>query len=221
MIYVTGDLHGDLERFKTKPLKHLKKNDTLIVCGDFGFVWNGSREEEKILRWLGKRRYHILFVEGTHDNLSLLENYPAETWMGGQVRRISGNLMQMVRGSLFHIESSDIFVMGGGESADIDTRVLGETWWSQEMPTQEEFAAARQRLEENGNVVDYVITHECSTRIRSFLDMDEMRVNPLNAFLEEVEQKVRFKGWFFGSYHLDKRIPPKHHALFREVVALK
>lgn len=40
MIYITGDTHGDINRFfdggalDTK----LTKNDTLIICGDFGFV---------------------------------------------------------------------------------------------------------------------------------------------------------------------------------------
>lgn len=57
MIYVTGDTHGDIGRFKSKEIKKLKKNDVLIVCGDFGFVWDGSKKEQKILRWLGKRKY--------------------------------------------------------------------------------------------------------------------------------------------------------------------
>ena len=38
MIYITGDIHGDLSRFKDKRIKKLKKGDTLIVCGDFGFM---------------------------------------------------------------------------------------------------------------------------------------------------------------------------------------
>ena len=35
MICVTGDMHGDLSRFKDKKIKKLKKGDFLIVCGDF------------------------------------------------------------------------------------------------------------------------------------------------------------------------------------------
>ena len=72
MIYVTGDVHADLGRFKGKAAKKLKKGDTLIVCGDFGFVWDGSKKEQRVLKWLGRRRYSVLFVEGTHDNLDLL-----------------------------------------------------------------------------------------------------------------------------------------------------
>ena len=47
MVYVTGDMHGDFERFKLPAMKKLKKGDTLIICGDFGFLWDGSKEEEE------------------------------------------------------------------------------------------------------------------------------------------------------------------------------
>ena len=55
MIYVTGDIHADLDRFKGKEAKKLKKGDTLIVCGDFGFVWDGSKKEQQVLKWIGKQ----------------------------------------------------------------------------------------------------------------------------------------------------------------------
>ncbi|WP_418452613.1 metallophosphoesterase, partial [Anaerotruncus massiliensis (ex Liu et al. 2021)] len=86
MIYVTGDVHADLGRFKGKAAKKLKKGDTLIVCGDFGFVWDGSKKEQRVLKWLGKRRYSVLFVEGTHDNLDLLAGYPVVDFCGGKAR---------------------------------------------------------------------------------------------------------------------------------------
>ena len=85
MIYLTGDLHGDLERFKSKEMKKLKKGDTLIVCGDFGFLWDGSKKEQSILKKLGRSKYQILFVEGTHDNLDLIAQYPLEDWNGKMI----------------------------------------------------------------------------------------------------------------------------------------
>ena len=51
MIYFTGDTHGDLSRFKSSAAKKLKKGDYLMVCGDFGFIWNGSAEEYKNIKW--------------------------------------------------------------------------------------------------------------------------------------------------------------------------
>ena len=97
MIYVTGDVHADLGRFKGRAAKKLKKGDTLIVCGDFGFVWDGSKKEQRVLKWLGKRRYSVLFVEGTHDNLDLLAGYPVVDFCGGKARQISGKCHQLLR----------------------------------------------------------------------------------------------------------------------------
>lgn len=47
MVYITGDLHGDLARLSAPDMRQVKKGDTLIVCGDFGFIWNGDRREKK------------------------------------------------------------------------------------------------------------------------------------------------------------------------------
>lgn len=118
MVYVTGDIHGDLSRFKSRELRGLKKNDYLIVCGDFGFLWDGSKEERRILKWIGKRRYHVLFVEGSHDNYRLLLGYPKTPWNGGEIRRISGKLAHLCRGGVFEIDGKTVFAFGGGESED-------------------------------------------------------------------------------------------------------
>ena len=117
--------------------------------------------------------------------------------------------------------SDAIFAFGGGESMDMDTRVQGETWWPGELPTQEELGHARENLEKHGNVVDYIVTHTASSIVNSFLDMDSAHVNQLAAFFDEVSQQVRYKHWFFGSYHLDKVIPPKYHAMYQEILPLK
>ena len=44
MIYVTGDTHGQIDRFKEKPVAGLKKGDTLIVLGDFGRFQTGEEK---------------------------------------------------------------------------------------------------------------------------------------------------------------------------------
>ena len=55
MIYVTGDLHGDLSRLETFRLHRLKRDDKLIICGDFGFLWDNSDSEKKALDKLSKK----------------------------------------------------------------------------------------------------------------------------------------------------------------------
>ena len=40
MIYVTGDIHANLDRERLDFFKSLKEDDVMIVLGDFGFSWN-------------------------------------------------------------------------------------------------------------------------------------------------------------------------------------
>ena len=46
MIYITGNTHGDIKRFETEQTKKFTSEDYLIICGDFGFIWNGGKKEE-------------------------------------------------------------------------------------------------------------------------------------------------------------------------------
>ena len=64
MVYLTGDTHGDIDRFRHGRLRWLSRRDTVVVLGDFGFVWDGSKEEQKKLDWLRKRPYTLLFLDG-------------------------------------------------------------------------------------------------------------------------------------------------------------
>lgn len=206
MIYVTGDLHGDPARLSDKALRRLKKGDTLLVCGDFGFVWDGSPAELKLRRKIGKQKYTTIFVDGTHDNLPMIREFPEEEYAGGTVRRIEGNLLYAERGTILTLEGKKVFFLGGGVSEDMDERLESGTWHSEEMPTAEELAAAEDRLTQSGGV-DLIITHQPSDRMRIFLGGDRTEISPLGAFLDRVEQEMQFGSWYFGRLHKDKKIP--------------
>ncbi len=113
MIFITGDIHGDKNRFKEIKKARLKKGDTLIVCGDFGFVWDNTKREKKVLKWIGKRKYHIAFVDGYHDRLEYIDQYPVSDWNEGKVRAISGKLVMLMRGEIYHIDNETVFAFGG------------------------------------------------------------------------------------------------------------
>lgn len=220
MVYITGDLHGDITRFRSKEFRKLKRKDTLIICGDFGFLWDGSDKEKKVLEWIGKRNFDVLFVEGVHDNLNLLSKYPMEEWNGGLCRHISGGLRQLCRGSIFTIERRRIFAFGGGEDSDAESHDIQSEWWDKELPSPQETAEARKNLEAVGNRVDYIVTHQCRRKLKKLLTMEENDVNVLDTFFDEIHEKCDYKAWFFGSYHIDKPIPPNAVALFQKVVPI-
>ena len=214
MILITGDIHGDFTRFKDKRLKKLRKSDALIICGDFGFIWDGSRKEKHILKKLGRRRYNILFVEGSHENFSELEKYETEQWCGGITRKISGNLRQLMRGQVFEIAGKSIFAFGGGKSDDTND----ELKMKYEVPAENELSESDTVLSEHGNKVDYVISYEPPVTIGEFLTGNEAQADKIGAYLEEKKNTLDFTHWFFGKFHVTKRIPTRFTAVFDTVI---
>ena len=76
-------------------------------------------------------------------------------------------------------------------------------WWEAEMPTAGEMTHGLENLEAHGNQVDYVLTHEPSARSSGYLARGA-RIHGVNVYLTQVEERVRFKRWFFGCLHMDK-----------------
>lgn len=223
MIYITGDTHRDLSRFSGKGAKRIKKNDTLIICGDFGFVWDGSAAEKKQLKMLGKKKYNILFVEGVHENFEELQRYETEEWNGGMTRRISGNLRQLMRGQVFEIEGKRIFAFGGGRSDENDSFLnpsdaSAETRWRLEIPTDEELDEGIKNLEKNNFKVDYIVSYEPPAKISEFINLGKSDRSHVNTYLDKIREKADFKRWFFGRHHVNKVIPPKFRAVFDSII---
>lgn len=49
MIFITGDCHSDFRRFNKESFpeqKEMNKDDSVIICGDFGGVWNVDEESK-------------------------------------------------------------------------------------------------------------------------------------------------------------------------------
>ncbi|HZJ77318.1 MAG TPA: metallophosphoesterase [Clostridia bacterium] len=221
MIYVTGDMHGDIKRFKQTQLKKLKKGDTLIICGDFGFLWDDSKKEKRLLKKIGRKKYNVCFIDGTHENFKLLNAYEVSEWNKGKVHNICGKLYHLMRGQMYEIEGQKVFTMGGGESPDIDIRFDNNTWSSSEIPSRKELLEGASTLEKANGKVDLIITHEPPLKIKGFLNLKDkknIRVSGLNSYFEEISNQCEFKRWFFGSLHVDKYISSSHIGVFRKIV---
>ena len=221
MVFITGDTHGDPERLSKSALKELAPGDTLIVCGDFGFVWDNSKAEQKILKAFSKRKYNICFIDGTHENFEILNGYPVTAWKGGKVHRISDNIFHLMRGQIFTIDGLKIFTMGGGESPDLDYRIEEKTWLKEETPSKAELLDAANNLENVNCKVDVILTHEPSGIIKDFLklgDNEPIHVTSLNAYFDELSKCEEFDRWFFGSLHLDKSISNSYIGVHKALV---
>lgn len=223
MVYITGDTHGDLNFFKNPKLRKLTEDDTLIVCGDFGFLWNDSEKERKAIESLVKKKYTICFVDGAHENYDMLAKYKPYRYKGGNAHKIASNIYHLLRGEIFTFDKKTFFCMGGGESLDAEMRLEGLTWWKDEMPTSEELMNGARNLKDYEYKVDYVITHEAPAIAKDFIRLHtnhEMKMTPLNTYLQELMKSVEYDHWYFGSLHMDLPISKKMTAVFEEIIKI-
>ncbi len=222
MVYVTGDMHGDINRFDDPALKKLKKGDILIICGDFGFLWDSGAREAKALRKLARKKYDICFIDGTHENFDLLNSYPVKQWNSGSVHEIAPNIRHLMRGQIFTIDNMTYFTFGGGESPDIDIRFEMNSWSKNEFPTGEEMINGANLLEMRDCKVDFILTHEPPVKAKSFLmlkDGENASVNGLNTYFEKLSDACTFRRWFFGSLHLDRYVSASFVAVYRNIIS--
>ena len=222
MIYVTGDLHGNFERFKPKYFPkqaNMTKNDTVIITGDFGGVWFGDSRDDETLDWLERLPFTLAFVCGNHENYDALERYPVDDWHGGRVHRIRPHVLHLMRGQIFELEGCRFFTMGGAKSHDTNHRINHLSRWQQELPSDEEYAEARRNLDAVGWAVDYIITHCAPTSIAR-MESRHNEADRLTDFLQKIWDKTDYRYWLFGHYHDNKAIDEKHILLWEQIVQI-
>ena len=224
-IFVTGDIHGSydihkLNNFNLKPKGKIKEGDYLIICGDFGLVWDTeeSKDERNWLGWLDSKPWTTLFVDGNHENFDRLNAYPIFKKWNGKVQQISEKVYHLMRGEIYEIEDKKVFAFGGAFSHDREWRKEHESWWQEELPNQEECNCAIKNLENYNNMVDIIVTHDAP---RAYAESkgynrdamnngyNENQINILD-FLDGLFKTVKYKDWFCGHYHIDQDVDAFH-----------
>lgn len=223
MFFITGDTHNDIDirKLNRKNFNYegLTKDDYIIVCGDFGFVWYGGRKDDWWLNWLEELPCSILWVDGNHENFNALANYPVEEWCGGKVQKIREHVIHLMRGEIYEIDGKKFFTFGGASSHDKWNRTEGVSWWSQELPTYAECEYALGNLEKHNWKVDYVITHCAPDSVQYMINPTYYHDLATN-FLERVNKDLEFEHWYFGHYHIDQQMDDKHTAIYQDVITL-
>ena len=216
MIYLTGDTHGDWDRFLDERLAdRLGAGDILIVCGDFGYIWAceghddfAIRVEAKHLDDLAKLPYRILFVDGNHENFARLEAFPEVTLYGDKAHKIRENIYHLQRGGVYEIEGKRFFCFGGAASVDKWMRVPNRSWWARELPDKADFARAEKSIARCGGSLDYILTHTAPVEIIQELGFQAFGAEDveLTSYLSYVMHHCDFKKWFFGHFHVDREL---------------
>jgi hypothetical protein len=194
----------------------LKKSDYVLICGDFGGVWNGRTGELYCRAWLDSKPFTTLFIDGNHENFDLLNAYPVQQWNGGKVHFVTDSIIHPMRGQVFTIEGKTIFTMGGASSVDKALRREGVSWWKDELPSEAEYEEALKNLDACGWRVDYIVTHTVPARMLREL-RPHMRPDPLNLFLDIVQDKLGYSKWFSGHLHEDREINEKYVLKYQDV----
>ena len=247
MIYITGDTHGEFSRFTTSNFpeqKSMTKNDFVIVCGDFGGVWDNSPEEKHWLDWLNCKPFTTLFVDGNHENFDLLGAMPEAEWNGGKVHFIRDSVIHLMRAQIFILDNKTFFTMGGASSHDISAGILElsdpdfkrkrkqldkqhamyrinhVSWWQEEMPSVDEYEAALDKLDAVDGEVDYILSHCGPSRIVDIIGQGLYQHDELTEFFDKLTEWVDFNHWFFGHYHDNRTILQKYTLLYEQIIKL-
>ena len=221
----------------------MTKSDFVIILGDFGGIWGNTKEEKYWLKWLDEKPFTTLFIDGNHENFSLLNTYPVVDFYGGKAHKIGNRIYHLMRGYVFNLCGKKFFTFGGASSHDISDGILDPkdpdiavkcrelrkrnaffrirniSWWEEELPNETEMSRGRDSLKEVNNEVDFVLTHCAPQEVASLLGFHES--DKLTRYFNElILDGLKFTKWYFGHYHDNKAIMGKFIMLYEQIIRI-
>ena len=167
----------------------------------------------------------------------------------GKAHKLNDSVYHLMRGEIFDFEGKKFLAFGGARSHDIDDGILSwedfdtqeefkETvrkwrkqrkvfrinhisWWAEELPSDEEIQNAENNLAKVDYQVDYVVSHCAPQSIVSWLMGGYTQPDKLTMYFENLAQRLKFKNWFFGHYHDDRKIMGKFILLYDQIVRIQ
>lgn len=234
--------------YEQKEFGNNKNDNTILQLGDFGIVWNrnGETPEEKWkLDWLEKKNFTVAFIDGNHDNIPQLDTYPIKEWNGGLVNEIRPSVLRLRRGEIYTIEGKKFFAYGGASSHDISDgildyddpdwkakakalekqgkymyRVKNFTWWSEELPSEEEMQNGIDNLTKHDWEVDYILSHTPPASVIALLGHGLYEQDKLTKYLEDIRSKTEFKRHYMGHMHTNRQLNDRDILLYEQIIRI-
>jgi len=233
--------------YEQKEFSGNKNENIVIINGDFGLVWmpEESNQEKNWLDWLENKPFTTVFVDGNHENHERLATYPVKEWNGGKVHEIRPHVLHLMRGEVFTLGDKKFFAFGGASSHDISDgildkndpdwkekarnlekqgkymyRIKGLSWWTEELPTEEEMQNGLDNLKKHNNKVDYIITHSPSASVTALLGHGLYEQDRLTQYLEEIRINTEYKKHFMGHMHINRAINDKDIILYEQIIRI-
>lgn len=226
--YITGDIHGSIERIKRFCSiigKEEIKNSVLIILGDCGFNYYLGKRDDMLKKDAEELGLMLFCVKGNHElHADQISSYKIKEWNDGPVyyEEKYPHILFAKDGEVYNINGKKIFVLGGAYSVDKQYRLMrGWMWFDTEQPSDETKMHALKTLTEINWKVDVVLTHTAplkSEPIHMFMsNIDQSSVDKTTeTFLDEISDKLNFDAWYFGHYHGDWN-NGKYHMLFESI----
>ena len=231
MVYITGDIHGDFNRFlELEKFCHehsLGKNDWIVCLGDVGLNYFGKDDsrEWSIKTIAADVPVNLFCIHGNHERRpSRKDGYKTKKISGdicgkvwydprypNQYFAIDGDVYQILSG----VEMLNCLVCGGAYSVDKYYRLeWGYNWWPDEQPNKKIKKKVMKQITPD---IDVMLTHTCPAAYvptELFLKgIDQSTVDTsTEEFLEDVLDKFgyfymtgwKLPLWYFGHFHGNK-----------------
>lgn len=217
MIFYTGDTHGKIFKI-TNAIRNsvITVDDTIVILGDAGFNYYGNDLGDRRTKYkLNEVGITVFCIHGNHEmRPETIPTYITKIWNGGMVyyEEKYPNILFAKDGEIYDLDGRKSIVIGGAYSVDKFYRLRnGFHWFADEQPSQETKAHVEAVLESCNWKIDQVLTHTCPLKYiptEAFLpSIDQKTVDrSTEEWLDTLEEKLTYKRWLCGHWHIDKRI---------------
>lgn len=218
-IILTGDTHADVSRILFINDNEMTKDDVVIILGDFGVIWkeNDSMTKE-VLQMLGEKKFTTAFLDGNHENFIEIARLEKKAfWNGGKVGILPHGIIHLLRGEIYNINGKIIGVCGGANSVDLWHRTEGISWWREEEITDKDVSNFEANLK--GNKIDIMLSHDAPASliplVKLFSGINDGEISNSQKQLEKINQIADIDKWYFGHWHINKKIDDKFECLYK------
>ena len=221
-IIITGDTHADISRILKIDDSEMTKNDIVIILGDFGVIWGDNERTEYCLKVLGEKNFTTAFLDGNHENFVEIARLEKTIfWNNGYAGLLPYGVIHLLRGEIYNINDKRIGVCGGANSVDLWHRIEGVSWWREEEITNNDINKFMTIAEEYDNKVDIMLSHDAPASIipvvKLYSGVNDGGISNSQKQLEKINQTMDIKKWYFGHWHIDKKIDDKFECLYKGI----
>lgn len=223
MVYLTGDIHGNIDFFRKKLFQKLTTEDLIIVLGDFGYSWN--LEEREAFENL-KISCKIISILGNHENYSYIYDCPLEEILGAKCYKIFSNCYHVKNGEILTIGGLNFLCFGGALSVDKGRRTMYLSWWPEEIPSFKDCENAINNLESKNYQIDFFLAHTCPSEVRDRLFKYSLKLtDPTEKMISQIEFEIKNHNlreykFYFGHHH-NYASDGKYTCLYQQVMKLE